>query len=145
MQAPRPVVGVVSIAAVIVGAWFFRRSARLSTVFTSEGIVVCNPFRTYRVDWGNVAWFGNGTFNQGEAGIQWVLAIGTTMPERTICCVSTVPRNRYPSDRASIMNVVQPLAASRGIPVRFDDPRSATAPGLTRLYSKLGLARTNRD
>jgi hypothetical protein len=115
--------------------WNVWRGARLSTEFRPEGIVVRNPYRTYRIDWEQVSWFGNGRWTEGEGGFVWVLAIGTDAPWGAICCRST-SAGRRDSD-PSIVDAIRQVAVVHSIPDRFADEHSVLASGLlNRLHDK---------
>jgi hypothetical protein len=133
----RPVAAVVLPISVVVALWGFLRAARVATVLSPEGVVVRNPWRTYRMGWNNVAWFGNGLVHQGEAGFAWALAIGRTTPAPAVCCHSTAPTKRC--SMTEIREAIQPFALSHAVPERFDDSSVTVAPGQTWLYDKLRI------
>jgi hypothetical protein len=135
----RPLAAVALVLFAVAASWGVVRAARVSTEFGPEGVVVRNPWRTTRIAWDNVAWFGNGTVHQGEAGNSWALAIGIATPTRSICCHSTAPTKRC--GMGEIKTAIQPLAAAHGIPERFNDSATTVAPGQTWLYDKLRLRR----
>jgi hypothetical protein len=135
----RPVIAVAMVVFAVVAVWSFVRAARVSTELSPEGVVVRNAWRTYRVAWDNVAWFGNGLVHQGEAGFAWTLAIGRTTPARAICCRSTAPTKRC--SKAEILEAIQPFALSHAVLERFDDSDVTVAPGQTWLYDKLRIRR----
>jgi hypothetical protein len=135
----RSVSAVVMVLAAVAAVWSFVRAARVATELSPEGIVVRNPWRTYRLSWNNVAWFGNGLVHHGEAGFAWVLAIGRTTPARAVCCHSTAPTKRC--SQTEIRAAIQPFALSHAVPERFDDSSVTVAPGLAWLYDKLRIRR----
>jgi hypothetical protein len=137
--AYRPVSAVVMVPAAVVALLGFVRAARVATELSPEGVVVRNPWRTYRMSWNNVAWFGNGLLSQGEAGFKWVLAIGRPTPARAVCCHSAAPTKR--ASQTEIRAAIQPFAVSHAVPERFDDSSVTVAPGLTWLYDKLRIRR----
>jgi hypothetical protein len=135
----RPVAAVAMVLFAVAALWGFIRAARVATEFGPEGVVVRNPWRTHRIAWGNVAWFGNGTVHRGEAGFTWALAIGIATPTRAICCHSTAPTKRC--GVGEIKEAIQAFAAAHAIPERFDDSATTVAPGQTWLYDRFRLRR----
>ena len=125
--------------------WSIWRGARLCTELGPSGIVVRNPYRTYRIGWEQVLWFGNGAWHagEGEGGPDWVLAIGTSASKRAICCRSTTPTKR--NSGLAIIETVQQIATAHAIPFRSARERAAVAPGLTWLYDKLGWLGSDDD
>src|SRR5262249_2103078 len=123
----RPVAAGVLPISVVVALWGFLRAARVATELSPEGVVVRNPWGTYRIDWSNVAWFGNGLVHHAEAGFKWALAIGVATPSHTICCQSTAPTKRC--SKFEIREAIQPFALSHAVPERFDDSSVTVAPG----------------
>jgi hypothetical protein len=109
----------------------------VATEFGPEEIVVRNPWRTYRIAWSNVAWFGNGTVWQGGGGFAWALAIGIATPAHAICCESTAPTKRF--GMGEVKKAIHTFSVAYAVPERFDESRTAVAPGTSWLYDKLRL------
>jgi hypothetical protein len=129
------------VVAAVAAVWGFVRAARVPTEFGPEGIVVRNRWRTYRIAWSNVAWFGNGTVHGGEGRHPWTwaLAVGIASPPRSICCQSTMETKRF--GMGEVRQAIQPFAIAHAIPERFEDPPTTVAPGTSWLYDKLNLGR----
>jgi hypothetical protein len=95
-----PVLAAYVIAVGVVGAWLLARAALVRTTLSSDGIVVRNLFRTYRLSWNEVRLVGDRSLPASRhkrsakstrvAGAStWAAAISTTTKDAGVECVAT--------------------------------------------------------
>ena len=116
----------------LLGGW---RATRLAVVLSPSGVMVRNSLRNYRLDWGEVERFSDGSIDAGSSTFKWALAIVPTGDRRTINCGATSLVAQATTDE--IIDAVREVAAQHGKPCSLTGslPRGRRA-GWRRRFQK---------